>query len=146
MSQLWGVIYPNGNIAIIYTESADVSPAAEQDCQGALIVALSRELDEINGEVLERTTGEVIFSLEVVQVALILEIKAVASRAIDRIAPIWRQINDLDIPNDPAAQARKLAINGVRNWSNGLEAQLAAATTPVQVSAVRDALDHPEGP
>lgn len=140
MSQLWGVIYPNGSVAMIYTESAATSPAEEQDCQGALIVALSHELDEANGEVLNRTTGAIVFSLSAIQAALILEIKAAASRAIDRISPIWRQINDLDIPNDPAAQARKLAISGVRNWSNGLEAQLAAATTTAQVSAVRESL------
>lgn len=56
--------------------------------------------------------------------ALLRQIKAEAQRRIFRVAPLWRQINDLTEPNEGTAQ-RQMAIMAIRDASTLIEDQLA---------------------
>lgn len=142
MSQIWALIAPDGSYVFKYTASAEHHPSdygEAEACQGRVVKLLEREPLQVLGEDLD-ALGEIVFDLNLVEAELVAEIKAEAGRRILAQVPIWRQINDLDTPSDPAVIARKQIVVGIRDWSNQLEAQLAEATTPEDIQAIRGEL------
>jgi hypothetical protein len=65
--------------------------------------------------------------VEDVRARLLRQVKREAGRRIDRIAPIWRQMNDMRAPG-PAADARFAAIDAIRAASALIEQQIASAS------------------
>ncbi|PBN41502.1 hypothetical protein [Sphingobium sp. D43FB] len=58
---------------------------------------------------------------------LLRQAKREAARRIERLAPIWRQMNDMRAPG-PEADARFVAIDAVRAASTLIEQQIASAS------------------
>lgn len=82
-------------------------------------------------------------SIEERRAAALRRVKRHASRRIERIAPIWRQLNDQRAPG-PESQSRFAAIDAVREASDAIEAEIADLS-----AAALDALDiaaHPLWP
>lgn len=133
MSQPWALIAKNGAIRIIYTTGPDVHPEKaghRDDCRGCEVVALDREPDFAMGETIK--AGAIAFDPALAAEAVFPRIKASAAARIERIAPLWRQINDLRNPADPGAAARSARIDAVRAWSNRMEAKLLACTSAAE--------------
>jgi len=141
--QLWAII-EDDTYRLIWTASADQHPVDAghaQECRGRKVVALDREPVNLLGEYVS-AEGEIAFDVRRVADGWAAAIKAEAGRRIEAFAPLWRQLNDLADPSDPAAIERRRRIDAVRAWSNEMEAKLLAATGPQGVQDVlRDLVD-----
>lgn len=82
-------------------------------------------------------------SMDERRAGLIRAVKREASRRIDAIAPVWRQLNDQRVPSEDGA-ARFAAIDAVRAASGSIEAEVASA--PDDALAAFDIAVHPAWP
>lgn len=139
MSQLWALVAPEGGYVLRFTDSAAHHPADHghaDECEGLAVWPIEHEPRAALGEGVDPATGAFDFDLGRVSAALITAIKAEAGRRIEAIAPLWRQINDMNDPATPGAIARAEAIASIRSWSNATEADLLAATSADEVHAI----------
>lgn len=139
MSQLWALVAPDGSYVLRFTDSADHHPADHghaDECESLAVWPIEREPRAALGEGVDPATGAFDFDLGRVSAGIIAAIKAEAGRRIEAIAPLWRQINDMNDPTTPGATARAAAIASIRAWSNATEADLLAATSADEVRAV----------
>lgn len=144
--QLWAII-EDDTYRLIWTGSAKEHPRRAghaDECRGRKVVPLDREPANLLGEYVS-AEGEIAFDVGRVVDGWAAAIKAEAGRQIEAFAPIWRQLNDLANPADPAAIERRRRIDAVRAWSNALEAQLRAAQCAADVTAVLVELKKTEG-
>lgn len=144
--QLWAIVSKRGAFRLIYTASADISPVDDghrKECRDKAVWPLAR--DPKPGERIDFDTGEFIYDGEHAQPGrrsvvdeLIFDIKAEAGRRILNAYPLWKQMNDMDLPaDDPDVVARKEERDRIRAWSNALEARARAATSATILANIR---------
>lgn len=139
MSQLWALVAPDGSYVLRFTNSADEHPSEHghaEECEGMAVWPLEREPRMALGEGVDPETGAFDFHLVRVEAQLVAAIKAEAGRRIEAIAPLWRQINDLNDPSAPDATERATAIAEIRVWSNDAEALLADASDADELETI----------
>ena len=139
MSRLWAIVAPDGSYVLRFTESSDHHPAEHghaEECEGMAVWPLEREPRLALGEGVDPETGAFDFQIERVEAQLVAGIKAEAGRRIEAIAPLWRQINDLNEPGAPGAADRATAITAIRAWSNDAEALLADASDAEELETI----------
>lgn len=151
MSQLWAIVAPNHAFRIVFTDSADVSPADcghADECEDMAVWPLEREPDIAHGELVDFATGSIIYCPFVAQPGwpsaydmLIAEIKAEAGRRILEAYPLWKQLNDMDLSAfDPGVLERKAERDRIRDWSNELEDRVDHATSLQDLCEIRKEL------
>lgn len=139
MTQMWAILYPDDRYVIRYTSGLENTPADEghaDECEGAQVFALQSEPRYFHGEKISQGDGSLIFDLEIVRDSLLADIKKAAADRIDKIVPLWRQLNDMREPS-PEATARFALIDEIRAWSQELEDRIEQCDSVEDVEALR---------
>lgn len=133
---VWALVQPGGAFVIRRTDGRHPAEAGHEDeCAGVAVFRLPREPEAALGEGVDPVSGSIDFSAIRAGALLIPAIKAAAAARIADEVPVWRQLNDLAEPGAPGAAARRARVRAIRDWSDGIEAELLAAREP---RAVRD--------
>jgi hypothetical protein len=132
---LWALTKPDGETQFRYLRE-DEHPAGAHEVDGFKAWQLDRGLKF--GEVVEHKTGKIVFDVTSVQDHLVTEIKAKTAQRILDEYPLWKQLNDRDLPvDDPGVVARKARRDALRIQSNDWEARLAKVKSPDALVALR---------
>lgn len=144
--QLWAIVSRSGAFRLIYTTGSDVHPAEDghrAELRGKAVWPLDR--DPVEGERVDFQTGELIYAPDHAQPGrdtplerLFSEIKAEAARRILEEYPLWKQLNDRDLPaDDHGVIQRKARRDEIRAWSDALEARADAAKSVDELVKIR---------
>lgn len=90
---------------------------------------------------IERPAGPTVAAQRARQIA---RVKREATRRIEIVAPLWRQLNDVRAPKSAGARERFAAIDAIRAASDVIERAI-AAMTGAQIAAL-DVAGHPAWP
>lgn len=134
---IWAITRKDGRFTIHFDDPAKCHRA---EAKRANVWKLDREPDVTHGEIVDHSTGQILFSADAAMAQLLREIKMAAMDHILRDVPLWRQLNDQLEPDAPGAAERRAKVRAVRDWSAEKEAQLAAATSVEDVLKIRGSL------
>lgn len=141
MTQLWALTSKKGVVLLRYTDGPDIRPedsGHRAECRNRNIWPLDREPREDLGELVDHETGAIVFSAYAAGAAIVPLIKQCAEQAILNVAPLWRQINDLNDPNGSGAAERRAQVAAIRQQSNDLEAELSSAESKETAISIRE--------
>lgn len=149
MTQAWALVSPNNNYRVLYTNSIDEHPADvghAEECIDVAVWPIEHMPREEVGEYVDYSTGEFKFDSSLSQPGrdspvntIISKIKAKAQELILRDYPLWKQLNDMDLPSeDEGAIARKARRDEIRAWSDILENRVRAASSADELQSVTD--------
>ena len=134
---IWAIETDIGYV-IRHTEAHPAECGHADECDGRKVVELSREPTFY--EYVDFSDGSLKAPSEKGIELIISMLKQKASDEIERIAPVWRQLNDLADPTSESAVVRRAHINIIRGWSNKAESYLRSSTTAEQVEEVLDTI------
>lgn len=149
MTQAWALVSPNNNYRVLYTNSIDEHPADAghaEECIDVAVWPIEQMPREELGEYVDYNTGEFKFDSSLSQPGrdapvntIISQIKAKAQELILRDYPLWKQLNDMDLPSDDeGAIARKARRDEIRAWSDILENRVRTASSADELQSVTD--------
>lgn len=133
---IWALISDDGSVLIRHAPGHPAEHGDAEACEGRIVIELPREPEMAAFETVA-ANGSFILDIDRMLAEVIPQIKSKAGGEIEAVAPLWRQLNDLNEPETPGAILRRESIAKIRAESNRAEARLKTLTT---VEEVRDFL------
>lgn len=127
---IWAIENDQGYI-IRYCDFHPKDCGHADECEGRRVLKIPYE--PLNGvESIDFELGEIVFSPNINN--LITLIKEKAHEEINKVAPLWKQLNELANTNSDGSLRQK--IDKIRNWSNIIEVRLKETTTKEELLAL----------
>jgi hypothetical protein len=141
---MWALVEADGNFAVRFCDEHPAECGHADECEGLDVVEIPRLPDWQHGERVDVVAGEIFYDPNFAPRGsrsaadrFVEAVKQTAGARIDKVAPVWRQLNDMRAVDDPEAAARLARIDEIRAWSNRLEALATKASTARALARLR---------